>query len=593
MKEFTSQTGGRFTYVDDFLNLQELALAFGEIFTDCDNFIVSGCEVSGNSISAGLVYLNGKLRVVEETPSITGGWPQYIYEVNENKNVPYASGGEKIGREVWGAKVGKTVPTTLTDLTGAVPKAIQINATGGLRMKDAWFGKYALLLNPAASSQSVKGIVHFQALNVSGIVNSTSEYTLRTPGGVGSVYFSGTNLIFEGLFSGAKRIQMVFENATNSIKFITNGMIVATIKDTGISFAKPLTLSRINVGNVCLTSSNIYNASTTGDEGEVNINMLGHAGGSSYFRNTNIGDGKGHALLSISGKNKTLTANGQLIIDENDAMPIILRATLTKANTSLVQYISWQDVNDAKIASFGFNRNDNMDFALVNHIGNIVVTGVNTVDLGPAIKENGVLLSEKYALQANMTKELNKKANASDVYNKTETYSSQQCNDKFATKTGGLSQFIVGSNSSEVLCGQIGAVRKDDLSDFVKKSQLLADMATTDEAKATIRKNIGAASAEELQKDSLWIQIANSPNLYIRQIGNIVSIQGAITTMHSGTAFRIPNNIDPPRYAVGYDAAMPDGCYWSCQIKGLSKECTVQRCNHHGLTIPISITYMT
>lgn len=593
MKEFTSQTGGRFTYVDDFLNLQELALAFGEVFSECDNFIVSGCEVSGNSISAGIVYLNGKLRVVEETPSITGGWPQYIYEVNENKNVPYASGGEKIGREVWGAKVGKTVPTTLTDLTGAVPKAIQINATGGLRMKDAWFGKYALLLNPAASSQAVKGIVNFQSINATGTINSNSQYTLRTPGGVGSVYFSGTNMIYEGLFSNAKRIQMVFEHASNSVKFIINGTSVATIKNTGILFTQPLTLSRINVGNVCLTSSNIYNASTTGDSGEININMLGHAGGTSYFRNTNIGDGKGHALLSISGKDKTLTANGQLIIDENIDVPIILRATLTKANTSLVQYVSWQDVNDVKIASCGFSHSDNMNFSLVNHIGNIVITGENTVDLGPAIKENGILLSEKYALQSNMTKELNKKANAANVYAKTDTYSSKQCDDKFATKTGGFSQFIVGSNTDEILCGQIGAVRKSDLTDFAQKSKLLADMATTDAIKAQIRKNIGAASAEEIQKDSLWIQIANSPNLYIRQIGNIVSIQGAITTMHSGTAFRIPNNIDPPRYAVGYDAAMPDGCYWSCQIKGLSKECTVQRCNHHGLTIPISITYMT
>lgn len=88
MKEFTSQTGGRFTYVDDLLNLQELALAFSEIFTDCDNFIVSGCEVNGNSISAGIVYLNGKLRTVEAVPAITGGWPQFIYEKTRTKLSP-------------------------------------------------------------------------------------------------------------------------------------------------------------------------------------------------------------------------------------------------------------------------------------------------------------------------------------------------------------------------------------------------------------------------------------------------------------------------------------------------------------------------
>lgn len=47
MKEFSAQTGGRYTYADDLENLQELALAFAELFDDCDNFIVSGCEVTG------------------------------------------------------------------------------------------------------------------------------------------------------------------------------------------------------------------------------------------------------------------------------------------------------------------------------------------------------------------------------------------------------------------------------------------------------------------------------------------------------------------------------------------------------------------
>ena len=44
MKEFTSQTGGRYTYIDDIMNLQNLALAFTSIFDECDNFIISGCQ---------------------------------------------------------------------------------------------------------------------------------------------------------------------------------------------------------------------------------------------------------------------------------------------------------------------------------------------------------------------------------------------------------------------------------------------------------------------------------------------------------------------------------------------------------------------
>ena len=62
MKEFASQTGGRYTYIDDIMNLQDLALAFASIFDGCGDFIISGCKVNGNSISSGYVFINGKIR---------------------------------------------------------------------------------------------------------------------------------------------------------------------------------------------------------------------------------------------------------------------------------------------------------------------------------------------------------------------------------------------------------------------------------------------------------------------------------------------------------------------------------------------------
>lgn len=81
MKEFTSQTGGRYTYIDDIMNLQNLALAFTSIFDECDNFIISGCQVSGTSISAGYVYINGKIRYCAGTSGVSK-WPMYLYENN-------------------------------------------------------------------------------------------------------------------------------------------------------------------------------------------------------------------------------------------------------------------------------------------------------------------------------------------------------------------------------------------------------------------------------------------------------------------------------------------------------------------------------
>ena len=43
MKEYVAETGGRYTYSDDILNLQELTLSLSAIFDGCSDFIISGC----------------------------------------------------------------------------------------------------------------------------------------------------------------------------------------------------------------------------------------------------------------------------------------------------------------------------------------------------------------------------------------------------------------------------------------------------------------------------------------------------------------------------------------------------------------------
>ena len=47
MKEYIAETGGRYTYSDDILNLQELALSMSAVFDSCSDFIISGCEPDG------------------------------------------------------------------------------------------------------------------------------------------------------------------------------------------------------------------------------------------------------------------------------------------------------------------------------------------------------------------------------------------------------------------------------------------------------------------------------------------------------------------------------------------------------------------
>ena len=587
MKEFASQSGGRFTYIDDFLNLQNLALAFGAIFSDCDNFIVSGCEVSGNSISAGVVWLNGKLRIVEETPSITGGWPQYIYEVNEYKNVPYASGGEKVGRKEWGARVGKTVPTALTDLTEAVPKAIQINANGGLRLKEAFFGKYSLLLD-SNSLQTIKGTVNIEKLNVSSAITSNSRFVLNNSSDMGCVYFEDGDLVFDAIVANAN-MQLIFRKDSGSIDFVINGESKASVRESGVVFESPIMASKARINSLYLQEQHIFNGTAGNDNGELNINLIGYNGGVTYARTTNIGDGKGNILFSVSGSNKTVLAKGELTIATETSVPLIFQAKQSKSDTSLSQYVAWRDVQNSNIATVGFRHVSNMDFSLINHIGDIVIQGLNAVNIVPAIKENGQLLSEKYITSTTLKQELASKVSTTDVYSKTETYSVLQADEKFATINSGLAQFVTKANSKKVLCTQIGALTQNDLDDYIKKDQFLSDIATSDSEKAKIRKNIGAAAA---LKDSLWLSI-DGTRLWARQIGNIVCIQGLLRTKHDGIAFQIPNMIDPPKHAVGYSAPLFDEGKWGFMIEAQEKIAKITYCSRHDLDIPISITYMT
>ena len=68
MKEYVAETGGRYTYSDDILNLQELALSMSAIFDGCSDFIISGCMVDGAVISPGYVWLAVKSAILKDVP---------------------------------------------------------------------------------------------------------------------------------------------------------------------------------------------------------------------------------------------------------------------------------------------------------------------------------------------------------------------------------------------------------------------------------------------------------------------------------------------------------------------------------------------
>lgn len=587
MKEFSAQTGGRYTYVDDIINLQELALAFGELFDECDNFIVSGCAVSGTSIGSGYVYLNGKLRYFSGATGITQ-WPQYIYETNKKESVAYASGSDKVGRTIYGCACGPTVPVSVDEVTGNTPVALSITQSGGLLMKDAFVGKYALLLNPAKGTQTVNGIVKFaNDINISGLLTALADMEIRSGNTSCRVgYNSSHNLTIKSTTANGNNYSVVMKDGVG-IEFYVNGTLKMTIGDD-ITFHTSYNTNASTMGSIKTTGTHVHNSSTATDNGELNLNMIGYNGGNTYFRNTYIGNGKGKAIISVKGSDSSVLISGVTTIASNGLEGIVLLASLPKTNMALQKSVIWKDSNKDVMASIGYLDTANQIFSIVNNVSDIVITGASSVSIGPVIKEDGVLLSQKYALSSAVNKALSLKANIKDVY------SASGADNTFAKKASGFSQFITSTNTQAKLRSQIGALGSSDLNGYAVKSQCLADMATSEANKKKIRDNIGAAAVGDFQtklRDSGWIMIKSG--LYVRQIGNIVSVQGNLRTVHSGTVFSIPNSIDPPAHAVYQSCSFSNNRNWTVSIKANTRQCKVIYCSGScGNTTDFSLTYM-
>lgn len=586
MIEFDAQEGGRYTYVDDIVNLQDLALSFSALFNECDNFVVSGCEVSGTSISAGYVYINGKLRYFSGATGINN-WPQYIYESNRIENVSYATGADRVGRKVYGCAIAAKTPTTLDAITGKIPSSLLVKESGTVTFKEAFIGKYALLLN--STNQSVAGTVTLADL-VTQTLKTESE-TIQSGNYVARKYYQGANLVYESQTVDTN-YKMTAENGVG-FRFYINGVLVMTIGKDNVEFATRVSNSSSGVtelGSVVVNNGNIYNSTAAVDNATLDINVVGHNGTNDYFRTTNIGDGKGNIILSVIGSSHQINGNGLLHLTSDTHEGIVLKSTYAKTENTLQKLLVWKDKDDETIGYAGYNSSTDQVFRIANNIASIELTGVEFVNIGPAIQENGMLLSEKYVLSSQLTELVKDKAETKNTYSKTDV------NDKFASKANGFTQFITEDNTADKLRSDIGAGSADDVEKCVRKDQFLADMVITAEDKKKVCDNIGAAFIGDFQTkltDTGWQQCSDQPKLYVRQIGNIVSIQGMIQTVHEGVAFTIPNIIDAPTHAVYQSVSFSNHKNWSCQIDADSRLCTVIYCNGSCYNdTSFSMTYM-
>lgn len=330
MKEFSSQDGGRYTFVDDIVNLQNLALAFSAIFDACDNFVIMGCELTGDTVSEGYVYINGKIRQFNGgTITANSAGNRFLCESDSSEQVPYASGGTKVGRTNYGVALSNTIPSPVN---GVQPGYITFSTNGACkRLKDAFFGKYALLLDPTVASQTVTGKVSFSdTLTALKNILVKGPVDILTSAGDAKLWFDSNALTLRAIING--KMYRLTMSETGGIQFFVNGILSMTVKSDGVRFSVPIVSSKATIGQVLISGNSIYSLNPDNNSGTLNINVSGTP---SIVQTTNIGDGKGSVLLSVIGSSKSIVANvSSFTIANASSTGLILKSDKAKTDVS-------------------------------------------------------------------------------------------------------------------------------------------------------------------------------------------------------------------------------------------------------------------
>ncbi|MFQ6911329.1 MAG: hypothetical protein ACLUH6_05595 [Bacteroides faecis] len=491
MKEYVADTGGRYTYVDDILNLQALALSMTAIFSGCEDFIISGCEITGNAISSGYVWINGKVRYFEGCTAAT--FPYYIYEKNGTDTVVYAGDVNKKGRNNYLCAGSSVLPSAKDALTGKVPCLIEITKAYAPRFLDKFFGHYAVLLETPFSKQTIK-----KDLVVTGKL--TTETGLESKTAISVVSPSGYSLK-----------QLVKQDGTASFGSYLNGLLVseicistdgslllmkdknelARIDENGITYTHA-SCSSSRIGYLQIEKNSIVNVAETTDEGSVDINAAGPETGANLFRDFRVFDGKqaGVPLLHVKGKTKEVRINGDFSV-AGKSIAIISDASGTKA-------LYYMDAEGTEVASAGFVSGGEVDFSLINKIGDIRLSPKESVNITGDLKVNEISLKDIYVNKKSFTESLAKKVNVVDG----KQLSTEDFTAKYKKKLDAIS-------TGEVQTGGEGYVTATQVKDALAK-------------KLTVSSNLADVPDKKIARASLDIYSREETgNLFLKISGNL------------------------------------------------------------------------
>lgn len=443
MKEYIAKTGGRYTYNDDLLNLQELALSMTSIFDGCSNFIISGCEITDGTISAGYVWIGGRVRRFEGANGVA--FPYYICESNHYESIAYAGDVSKHGRCNYLCIGCSALPQVPDEVTGQLPGFIEVREDYAPRFIDKFIGRYAVLLDTPFPRQIVKKdlvlagkmIVEkdFESKTSVCVVNPDNGYSLR-----GIVKVAGDASV--GFYHNGLLLQEIAIGTDGSVTLYRENMSLCRIDSTGLQVEK-LFCNSGSFGSVSLSLQGINNPSAATDDGEIAVNKIGYEDGNSRFRNFAVYDGRTSTpLMKVEGKSSSVTIRGGFHMD-SDGKGIRLRhSTASKTEKRLTNVVEWLDNNYERLGRVGFIDAQSFDLSLENTIGNVVIASKGCVDVRGELRIDGQNISDIYVSLTDFT---------SAVSNKVDKVPGKGLSEKdFTTEyRNKLDSIVKGSISSE------------------------------------------------------------------------------------------------------------------------------------------------
>lgn len=409
MKEYIAKTGGRYTYNDDLLNLQELALSMTAIFDGCLNFIISGCQISEGRIYPGYVWIGGRVRYFEGAANAS--FPYYIYEKNHYETIAYAGDVNKHGRCNYLCVGSCTLPGTADEVTGQMPGFIEVREEYAPRFIDKFIGRYAVLLDSPFSRQTVKKDLvlagkltaekDLESKTAVSIVNPANGYSLR-----GLVKEAGDASV--GLYHQGLLVNEIEIDTDGSFTLYRQGTALCRIDRTGLH-VETLFCGTGAFGSVRIRENGIYNFANATDSGEVAVNRVGYNAGNTLYRNFGVYDGRtSNPLLLVEGRSSTVTVGGALTVSSGHGISLKHPAH-SKGEPGLINTLAWLDRENERLGYAGYIDAESFDLALCNEIGNIVIASKGWVDVRGELRIGGRSISDLFVSVADFSAAVSRK----------------------------------------------------------------------------------------------------------------------------------------------------------------------------------------